>query len=412
MACQDRSCPWESPSSCRGWHLSLGSPDLVASGGSAGRFWRRVPTFTVDDVLGRLGRAQGSVLDLSDFGHDRHSHPDPTPLVVLAWALLQVDAPPRRILLPQSSAARRVLGRAGLVFVAERRSVELAIDDDVVSPAACLRQPGPADPTLELPGFDWKRYDQLLTAADGSEVEPLTRLRVITDLQDPARRPPPPDDYGRRYRWIDNTRAGSGLPKAERKRFYGDAGQSLFEAIENVHDWGEAGAALACCAVTKGGGEQSFNRFHIVVVDDGMGIHESIRRRRVAEELRPWQEEERVQDLAASQGIDPSAALLRLLVLEALGARSVEPADRGQGLHAIATLSGQWSGSFSVATADGARCWWVARTGGEAPLRSGSWSTPGLHGVMLHTTLDGKPARPSVARSGQESSPEPAPVLA
>jgi len=345
---------------------------------------------TLATALDTLRSADRAELDLSDLVHDRSSHADTSDLSFLAWGLLCGVASPSRVILPEALATRRVIARAGLSFAAERRGIDLAVGDETISAATALR-PLDGNQSASLPGFDWKRCDGLLEADDGSLDDRLTRLRIVTDLEDPARRPPPPDDDQRRYRWIDGTGAASALEDVEARRFNADSDQVLYEAIDNVHEWAFAQRALACCSVTRGGGDKSFNRLHIVVIDDGRGVIQSVDHRRQEDGLGPWREVEQVSEIARAHEVSSEEGLLRLLVLEALGGRQmIAPTDEGQGLHAIGLLSQQWSGTFRWLTADGSRCVSVGRDGSSDDLRSESFAATGLRGTALHITMDAK----------------------
>lgn len=331
-----------------------------------------------------LRDAIGTDLDLSAWTHGRYSHLGGSDLAILAWGLLTNPTQPTRMVIPDQLPARRALGRTGVLFAAMKRGIPVVLDGAEVGVGAALGHVDYAD-TPTLPGFDWKRLDGLLVADDGSVVDRVTRLRVIADLEDPARRPPQPNAKGRRYLWIDNLGAASGF---DRRRFNGDADQVLYEAIDNVHTWSRASKALACCAVTRGGGDDSWNRFHVVVIDDGISVPTSVQEWRTANGLGPWSDDDAVQRVASDSSVPRIEGLLRLLVQFAQGGRCVEPTDQGQGLHAIGVLTHQWLGTFQWLTSDGHTCAWVGRTGTAAELESGSFEYASSTGTMLHLTLD------------------------
>lgn len=341
-------------------------------------------------MLALLRDAADDDLDLSPVAHDRYQHADPSAFTAMTWALLGSDALPRRILLPEALSARRAIARSGLLFAAERRSIPFLMNEQPLSLASALRHPLQRADAAVLPGYDWKRGDELLTTDDGEVEDRLTRLRVIPDLEDSARRPPAPDEEQRRYRWIDNTGATAALSGVDPKTFNADADQVLYEAVDNVHEWAGASAAMACCTVTRGGGAKSYNRFHVAVVDNGVGIEQSIEDRRTIRDLPPWKRDSKILEVGETEGVSSLEALLRLLVCEAYGGRSVQPTDKGQGLHAVGVLAVQWLGTFKIFTADGLVCTWVGRSGPNADLASGQFEARGLRGTALHVTLDAR----------------------
>ncbi len=165
------------------------------------------------------GRAH--CIDLSKLKHERSVHASLTELATLGWWLLSTDLPHDfSVVLPRSNSAIRQFARSGFLFAAQRRNVELIQSGESVRVEDLLHN------QLTLLNVDWRVYD------DAS-----SRLRVVTDLEDPSRVPPAPSK-GRRYNWIDALHADTALePKERRLNFNGDADQVLYEGISNVHNW-------------------------------------------------------------------------------------------------------------------------------------------------------------------------------
>lgn len=349
------------------------------------------------EALNRVEEADGDTLDLAEVGSA--STQDFDALASIGFALLASSGKPAHLVLPEKRAARIVLARTGVIFAASLRGLALRLSGQAVSPSTALVDSSRIlGESPLLPGFDWKRFDDLLT--DQATVDdPLVRLRVVSDLADTARRPPQLDDQERRYRWIDNLGATTSLDSVAAQRFNADADQVLFEAVDNVHEWSRAVRAMACCAVTRGGGGASHDRLHILIADDGVGVGASVTERLRKQGLDDWQNDDKVRKFAAKTECSPIEAMLHQLVSEARHARLAQPLDPGQGLHAVGLLSGQWHGSFCLMTGDGTDCTWVRRVGEGKQLEMGTVSSP-VRGTMIHVTLN---ARPEAAAEVLES---------
>lgn len=327
--------------------------------------------------------ANSSTLDLSA---ELGSRVDLRPACVDAWRLLSATNV-TSVVLPSDLVQRRALARSGAITAALRAGAALVVDGSTVSLEEALDVDSP------LPGIDWKTYT-------GSE--DLRRLRIIDDLERPQRRPPEPLPDGRRYRWIDGLRAATALG-SDAARFNGDADQVLYEAISNVSRWSKASAAFASFSMTAGGGNDSFNRVHIVVADNGVGIIDSVDQRRFARRLSNWRDEQSIQDLAEQHDCSVEAALVLHLVEDAYGNRSVASTQDGHGLHTSGVLARQWSGSFDLRTAGTKKEIVVSRTGRdpfevtENVLRSA--------GTLFHVTLEACPLDDSATSAPSELHP-------
>jgi hypothetical protein len=347
----------------------------------------------IDEVVAAAAKVSqaGGVLDLSKVVHGKNVHASAAPMLFLGWWLLGADHLPSSLALPATVAARRVLARFGILFAAQRRGVPLTLNGSEVSVVAALRENDRNVGTL--PGFDWKNYDDLIADTSGVYLEDqASRLRVIADLEDPARSPVEPDDHGRRYYWVDGLGASTALG-LERQRFNGDVDQVLFESISNVHEWADANRALATCSVTLGGGVESHNRLHIVVIDDGVGIPERVSRQRARRGLESWQDDTKVQEISRSLGLSLHGSLLHLIFDEAFGARALEPIDEGHGLHTVGFLAHQWTGTVNLFTSSGQAFSWMRRIGRDE-WRFNELAFDGCKGTALHVTLE---ARPEIA---------------
>jgi hypothetical protein len=367
----------------------------------------QLPTDMEGTVAIAAGIAQsGGHLDLSNLVHDKKAHAAAGRLLFLGWWLLGTARPPKSIILPTTVAARRVLCRFGVLFAAMRRNVPLVLDGVEVSVVAALR--GNDRDVGTLPGFDWKNYDDLVVDRSADFLEDRSsRLRVITDLEDPARRPLAPNEDGRRYHWVDGLGAST-TPGSARTRFYGDVDQVLYEVISNVHEWAEAEMAIAACSVTLGGGAESHNRLHIVVMDNGVGIPERVSRQRTERGLRPWEDDAKVRHISSRLGISELGALLHLIFDEAFGARSLEPIDHGHGLHSVGALAHQWTGTVNLFTAGPQGCSWMRRIGRD-DWRFSDFPSAGCSGTTLHVTLEAPANAPGA--TGEPSHRDPVSVL-
>ena len=299
----------------------------------------------------------------------------PGDLALALWVLSTPD-PPSKVVLPSSLVLRRRLARAGLVFAANRRGVELEIEGDPVSVSTALGVEA-AGSTLTLERFDLGTSD---------------RMRVMSSLE--SRKLPAPDLYGRRHYWIDGLGAASG--HEHRERFDRHADQCLSELIDNVHRWSRAQRSLAVVSATAGGHE-SPNRLQIVVADNGAGIVGSAREQAASLAARG----EYAACLSNSAKTDSAIAVdvVSDLVGAAYGARSVIGARGGHGLSTVAELIARWNGTINVVSTFASGRAMHARCGPSRRWDHREYTHEGAQGTLVHLTLDASmgdgPTRPS-----------------
>ena len=309
-------------------------------------------TFTlaaVEQLIEQHSLEPGRTLDLDRIVHGRFSHQDVEPLAVLSWWLLGTNEPPASIRLPADRDAARILARAGLPFAADRRQVQLLEDSRLTNGrdyvTGLAEQP-------QLTNVNWNVYDETV---DGG------CLRAITDLEDSSTSTAWADSApGESPVSIDDgLGAGSALDPQPRFTFYGDADQVLYETISNVHTWAAATRAVAVVSVTRGGGELSHNRMHVVTSDNGRGIIEGVEYKRRAEKwATDWRAQ--IQILMETEsdfrdklnrgrtGSAPrpfpevEAALVLALIERAFVHRPVESTQDGHGLHASGVTGSRW----------------------------------------------------------------------
>lgn len=365
---------------------------------------------TLDDVeriASSYTRDPDRALRLDDLTHGRYSHQDVEPLAVLAWWLLGTSTPPRIVELPGDRDAAPILARSGLPFAAERRHIGLSSANRRMTGKEYVT--GRAEQP-QLTNIDWAEFDE---GVDGD------RLRAITDLEDPRRRPPDPIPLqgNRRYPWIDGLGAGSALDPQPRVTFYGDADQVLYETISNVHTWAAAKMAYAVVSVTRGGGELSRNRMHVVTADDGRGVIDGVEYKRKAER---WSDDWRPQinrllntdegfrakvDLGEAKSAArpfpvPEAAIVLALVERAFLHRPVESTKDGHGLHASGVTGSRW-GSLNVYTAVPEHGCVIHVSAESHRFSVRTRELPGARGTLVHARLDA--TQENVDRLGSDS---------
>ncbi len=290
----------------------------------------------------------------------------PADLALALWVLSTPD-PPSKVVLPSSLLVRRRLARAGLVFAADRRGVELEMDGELVPVSAALGVEAVGQ-TLALEQFDLETSD---------------RMRVVSRLE--SRKPPAPDHYGRRYYWMDGLGAASG--HEQREYFDRHSDQCLFEAVDNVHRWSHAGRSLAVVSATAGGGQESYNRLQIVVADNGVGIVGSVREKAAAIAARG----ELTACLSNSAKSDAEIAVdvVSDLVGAAYGDRSVLGARAGHGLSTVAKYAARWNGTMNViSTFAPGRAMHHGRRGQAGQWDHREFRYEGVQGTLVHLTLD------------------------
>lgn len=323
-------------------------------------------------------------IDLSGLRQTRSRHSDWVFPTALAWWLLGADIPPGlEVRLPKSMSARRHLLRTGVVAACRRRCLETTGWNGVVHGL----------PQETLPHIAWENFD------DGAGID---KVRVLPDLEDRRTYPAAILEEGRRYPWLNALGLESpSLKGTAYRRFISDADTVLYELVDNVHRWSNADRALATVAKTKGGGRspfdqtpRSWNRLHVVIMDSGRGIPQSLRSDQDA-----WD-----AVVAAAGKAYPSEWLLKQLLEHAFGGRAI-PNHNGHGLHASNALASQWIGEMDLLTVDpvdpGAVLY-VRNREGTVTIED-RIHLPGARGTLVHVLLQGVD-RSESARTGRQMS--------
>lgn len=295
-------------------------------------------------------------LDLTDWRLSRFDHAELVAASTLGWWLLAGKSGIDEVRIPEAGQA--VFHRGGLVAACRRRAISVQVvptDGD----GAHL--------------FDSEALDSMLAPAAPDD------FVVIPDLAHSINRPPEPDEHGRRYTWVRDLIPPSSkhLPGTKRALAGSDTARCLFEFVDNVHRWAMASEAIAVVSITRGGGEESFDRLHIVVMDDGRGIIASVL------------DDSAQQELPGGLSEDPRGLLLHFLK-KAFGDRNV-PRHNGHGLHMAQLLAKQWIGRVDVLSADAIGNDEVHRA--RSTVRGGiegceSFVVPGARGTLAEITLN------------------------
>ena len=325
-------------------------------------------------------------LDLSGLTETATIQPDD---LVLALWVLSVSPPPPKIVLPRSLLVRRRLGRAGLVFAADRRNVTIEIDQERVSIAEALGV-SLVDQLLPLEYFDLETSD---------------RMRVVSKLEE--RRPVAPDNRGRRYYWIDGLGVAAGHP--DREFFDRHAEQCFFESVDNVYRWSSAHRAVAIVSATAGGGGDSYNRLQIVVLDNGIGILSSAKQKALALPASG----ELVQCISLETKPPPQIAInvIADLLENSYKNRRVIGARTGHGLNTATIRASRWNGTVNVVSSfSPGGVVHRGRRGHGGAWTSSQLSIEGTQGTAVHFTLDAvKPQQvqtPSTPCDGGSPAPD------
>ena len=308
---------------------------------------------------------------VSGFIHDRSTHAKLVEGSGLAWWLLGACQRSKdwQLMLPdRDSALFRYWMRTGLTAAATRQEVEIRCGN------------GDAGDLLDqqrLPGVDWEVFDY----DDGAVTH---QIRVIRDLENSQRRVPTRLSSGLQYPWLQRLKLySSSLSASGYQRFLRDADTVIAELIDNVHRWSEADAAFAVVSVTRGGGARSWNRLHVVVADNGIGIPSAL-----TNDLQALAAVRSASD-AGTLGQLSDDDILQTLIFKAFGARDL-PNHNGHGLNATHIRAGQWVGAFDVLTVDRTGTIMHAGTRGLSPDRVEAGripSLPGARGTLVHVML-------------------------
>ena len=321
---------------------------------------------------------------ISGFRHDQSTHAKLVEGSGLAWWLLGVRDQSKgwELLLPdRESALFRYWVRAGLTAAASSHDL----------PIRCRSGDSDYQSKQErLPNVDWEIFDY----NDGGDTR---HIRLIRDLETSQRRVPSRASSGLRYSWLQRLDLFSpALSPDGYQRFLRDADTVMAELIDNVHRWSRADSAFAVVSVTRGGGTRSWNRLHIVVADNGIGIPSALR-----SDLRALAAVHRASNADDYDQLSDEC-ILQTLIFKAFGARNL-PNHNGHGLNASHIRAGQWVGAFDIVTVDGEGSIVRAGTRGLSPERVETGpapSMPGASGTLVHVMLqaiDSKDVREEAA---------------
>lgn len=302
--------------------------------------------------------AETGTLDVTGWPITTHAHADLLSASVLAWWVLAGSTELTLLRLPERG--QEVFHRSGLVTACERRRVRCEVvptreerrDDALVGDESWDRFIAPSRP------------DDFVT---------------IGGLADPSNRPPEPDEHGSRYLWVGGLIGEQREKLAPRLRrlVASDADRCLYEFVDNVHRWAQATSAIATVAMTRGGGGESFDRLHIVVMDSGRGIISSVL------------DDPKIDRLPPELADDPKS-LLYVFLKKAFGDRQV-PRHNGHGLHVAHLLSREWIGRIDLLSADHRQADLVHRarnTVNEGIQECTSFELAGARGTLVELTFN------------------------
>ena len=331
-----------------------------------------VDLYYVAGIAQQLAAGVTTEIDVvSGFRHDRSTHAKLVEGSSLAWWLLGArdQSTTWELLLPdRDSALFRYWVRAGLTAVAS--SQNLPIRSQGGDSVDHFNE-------TQLPNIDWDIFDY----SDGVDTG---HIRLIRDLETSQRMVPTPSSSGLRYSWLRSLNLLSpALSPNGYQRFLRDADTVMAELIDNVHRWSKADSAFAVVSVTRGGGARSWNRLHIVVADNGIGIPCALR-----SDLRALAAVHRASNLN-DYDLLSDERILQTLIFKAFGSRDL-PNHNGHGLNATHIRAGQWVGAFDIVTVDGEGSVVRAGTRGLSPdqVETGPAPTmPGASGTLVHVMM-------------------------
>lgn len=312
--------------------------------------------YELDDAVERCEAAASSVLDLSDLSLGRFAHASHVAVSAIAWWLLSTPEPPVEVRCA-TRIQQSILQRTGVVEACRVRNVPVRVPKQ------------PADESQRIKGVDWSDFNQ----------PKPKNAAMIADLADPLNRPPEPDEHGRRYHWIQPLIGRQErMDRRQRDLAASDGARCLYELVDNVHRWAKAKRATALVYRTRGGGPESFDRLHIVVMDDGCGIIASV-----------------LEDPDARAGmpsglVENPTGLLRHFLEKAFGEREI-PRHSGHGLHVSQMLAEVWVGRIDVISSDSRKDGLVhhARSTVAAGVEGcESFSMSGTSGTLASITLN------------------------
>ena len=285
----------------------------------------------------------------------------------MAWWLLGTPNPPATVVV--NANRNDVTQRAGLIAAAGERQVAVRLAADEAGRLTGLDEEDP---------IDWRDY---------LEPAPAHDCVVFGNLASSENRPPDPDEHGRRYQWMRGlVGAQKTLPPKLRDIAVSDGTRCLYELVDNVHRWAQADTGVGTVFVTRGGGQSSFDRLHIVVMDAGRGIISSVLDSATAAPI-----------LNTSLAEDPSGLLLHFMQ-KAFGERHI-PRHNGHGLHVSQLLAKAWAGRVDVLASDHRTPGLIhhaRRTVANGVEGCESFELPGVTGTLASITLNLTPVTEEV----------------
>lgn len=312
----------------------------------------------LSDAVKRCDGAASAVLDLGDLSLGRFAHASYVAVSAIAWWLLSTPGPPTQVRF-STKAQQSILQRTGVVEACRVRSIPIVAPPELMTSSA-----------QRLEGTDWSAFTR----------SPLPKnAALISDLASPLNRPPDPDEHGRRYQWVQPLiGAQRRMSRRDRDLAASDGARCLFEFVDNVHRWAQADRATAVVYRTRGGGPDSFDRLHVVVMDSGRGIIASVLDDPDARASMPG-------DLADN----PTGLLLHFLK-KAFGDREI-PHHSGHGLHISQMLADVWIGRIDVLSSDHREPGLVHHA--RSTVHDGvepcpSFTMPGIAGTLASITLN------------------------
>ena len=215
------------------------------------------------------------------------------------------------------------------------------------------------------------------------DLETSDRIRVVSDLE--KRLPLRPDIAGRRYYWMDGLGVAAGHPR--REFFDRHADQCFFELVDNVHRWAGSTGALAVVSATSGGGDESHNRLQVVVVDNGIGIVCSAKKK--AQDLLARGQPSQCLSTRAKPDEQIAVDVISDLLTSVYGNRGVIGARGGHGLNTISKYVSLWNGTMNVISSFAEnRIMHRGRRGGKGKWKNSRFTVEGITGTLVHLTLD------------------------
>lgn len=313
-----------------------------------------------------LAAQRTSEVDLSHVENSRSNPADPTQSLLLALVLLSMpDAPELALHINESESALGFLARSGVLLAAGRRNAQII--------------GAPITSHQRLRNEAWSSWDEYLSGGEGA-------LHVLPDLELASHRPQPMTEDGRYFPWLTRLRLGSKLSSADHRQLITDVDSTLFELTDNVHRWSRSSRAVASVGVTRGGGVESHDRCHIVVIDDGIGVLKSL-----ADDPPALLEVKR-----QTEGPEGCMSLVAALLTQKFAERGQLPGHHGHGLYtACKHAAVSRVGTLEILTGTGNGIIHVTAKSG-APIHQHFIKLPGIFGTAVRASFNAVPAADSV----------------